>query len=135
GLFGQRRETNQIREENCHRYTHATERAVVAVWIVENFLDQIFRDVAFERAPSAQFLEPLENVFETERKRSAQQQSGEDWNCKKQQPSLVIKQPRRAKIRAGNHNQSAKTKQRPPQKYDEQPSDQPRRANKCQANL
>src|SRR4030095_6090604 len=68
GFFGQRSETDQIREQDCHRHPRATERAVVTSRIFENFFDQIFRNVAFERAPCAQFLQTLERIFEAERK-------------------------------------------------------------------
>ena len=39
GLLRQRRETNQVREQNRHRHAHPTKRAVVAVRVFQNFGD------------------------------------------------------------------------------------------------
>src|SRR5262249_12479572 len=55
GFLRQRCKTNQVREQDGHWHAHTTKRAVVAVRVFKNFFDQIFRDVAFERPPGAQF--------------------------------------------------------------------------------
>ena len=65
GAFGHRGEADDIGKKNRGRNAHAAQAAVEAVGIIENFFDEIFRNVAFERAAGAHLLDAFQHILET----------------------------------------------------------------------
>ena len=68
GFLRKTGEADEIGEEHRHRFARAQHRMVVAVRIVQNFLDQVLGNVTFQRAPRAHLLQALEDILEAETK-------------------------------------------------------------------
>ena len=64
GFFRQTGEPNQIRKQNRDRLARTQHRTVKTARIIENFFDDIFRNVTLERPASAHFLDSFQRVFE-----------------------------------------------------------------------
>ena len=66
GLFRQIGEADQVRKEHGHRLARPEHGVVIAARVIENFFDQIFRNVTLECPARAQFFQAFQGVFKTE---------------------------------------------------------------------